>query len=105
MKAIRVLVLGIALSCVPAGGSPALLSPAEIALKSTELACLFASHETNSRALAQACRIAPAIIPIAIPLIEALIGERDGIPNAGARWAFARDHDGGSPDASVDARP
>ena len=67
------------------------------ALTITEIACVFASALTDSAALAAACKIAPA----AIPLIINLVGQREGAKRAGVLWPGAAS-DGGT-DASTDA--
>jgi hypothetical protein len=59
-------------------------------LDATQLACTFESTITSAPALADACQIDHALVPI----LENIIGEREAAAKAGVRWR--QRPDGGS---------
>jgi hypothetical protein len=52
------------------------------ALDATELACVFSSELTDSKAVAEACKIDAALVPV----LEQLIAQRDAARKQGVKW-------------------
>ena len=73
-------------ACSPAAQQDA-NSALDGALTGAQIACVFGSLLTDAPALAKACKIADALLPSLIPILQGLIRQREGARKAGVVWA------------------
>ena len=65
-------------------GACSLFTPANVkaALDASELGCVFASELTDAKAVADACSVDRALVPV----VEKLIGQREAAKKSGVAW-------------------